>query len=473
MSPVENILPCKVFPGIRKDVVYDINIAVLVHCAGGELSRVKCMQQFGLVNPGDLDIHITIIASLGDGCFVDELCHNWRASGDVTVLEMTSRHPVPKIHGYYFWLMASGLRARWHARVDDDSITDLASAIEFLDERFGDASVHVATGPVIPQEHQAIFVPYLLEKGIFLDQVHTEWESSFTTAAGMAQIFSDAGAHAMLAEIGSLFQAPGDRTLALAAHIAGVPVIENARSRWDFEIDRLTFFGGDLHHVHYVPWHNRDVVAAIAAFLAPEGPRIERPAFEQLFETPLHIYLKPRTAVIITLFKNGLIAGGREVAADQWEFRENELLFKDFLGVPVMRFTTLVQGANQPVMRGECLRTGEIRVVGALLLPISRQLPHQMEGRKVSMMVAPKRALYVRVGYDHRILSFSEDGTIVEGSAPFERRWRLRRHKFETVFEILGDGGVLCTLSEHEDGIWRGYMNFGEAARVVVIPVKS
>jgi hypothetical protein len=474
MSSVENILPTKVFPNYGENVVYDINIAVLIHCAGGDLSRVKCMQQLGLLNPGNLKVHITLIGSPGDAQYLDELRRHWVATAEVTILEMGSRHPVPKIHGYYFWLLEIGPRARWHARVDDDSITDIAAAVDFLDRTFGDAPVHVATGPVIPQEHQAIFVPFLLEKGIFLEQVHTEWESSFTTASGMSKIFSDLRTHDMLVETGNLFTAPGDRTLALAAHLAGVPVIENPRSRWNFEVDRLTFFGGDLHHVHYVPWHNPDIVTAMAMFLAPARSGVDQSVIDQILGSPLHLYIRPRSVSIVTLLPGGKLVGATEAAASDWEFQDGELIFKAPDGDPVLRFTALVSEAAHLGIRGECLRTGATWALGTSLPLVSRSSPRQRGAQESPLFLGPpERAHYVRLGHDRKVLSFSKDGTVEEGAGPHEKRWRLRRHRFETVFEIMGDSGVTCTLSEHEDGIWRGQWNLEDAMPVAVIPIDS
>lgn len=257
------LVPRHVRVGFAPGERYDLNLAILTHCGEHNMHRIACMKKWGVLNGGRYRIHITLIVNPGDYDKFDSIAEGWLATGDVSIIEMPCAEPIPKINGYYLWLMECGLSARWHGRVDDDSMTDVAGMLACLDERYGDSPVHVAGGPMTQHEHEPLFIPLLLEHGIFIPDVRTEYESSFTTEAGMRVIFSDARGRWLIEESGRRFRGPGDRALAFAAHVAGLRVVENPASIFWFDLVRFSLFGGDVYHIHYVPWHEEELVARL------------------------------------------------------------------------------------------------------------------------------------------------------------------------------------------------------------------
>ncbi|GAA5120648.1 hypothetical protein JIN84_05850 [Luteolibacter yonseiensis] len=253
------MVPLNVRRGFSPGARYDLNLAVLTHCAERNMNRISCMKRWGVLNVGGRRVHITLIVNPGDFGHAEEIAAGWREVGEVSVLEMPCAEPIPKINGYYLWLLGADFTARWHGRVDDDSVTDVAAMLGYLDGEFGVEPVHVAGGPVSRHENEPLFVPFLLEHGIFIDDTRTEYESSFTSEMGMRVIFSHGRGRWLIEESGRRFSRPGDRALAFAAHVSGVRVVENAHSIYWFELVRLPVFGGDVYHMHYVPWHDGEV----------------------------------------------------------------------------------------------------------------------------------------------------------------------------------------------------------------------
>lgn len=260
----DRMTPMCVWAGFSPGALYDLNVAILTHCAADNMHRISCMKKWGVLNAGKYKVHITLIVNPGDAGRAGEIAEGWRAAGDVSVIEMPCAAPIPKINGYYLWLMEAGFSARWHARVDDDSMTDVAPMLEYLDREFGDEAVHVAGGPMTWHEHEPLYVPLLLEHGIFPPDVRTEYESSFTSDAGMRGILSHETGRWLIEESGRRFTGPGDRALAFAAHVSGVRVVENAHSIYWCDLVRFSPFGGDVHHVHYVPWHEEDFLKTLS-----------------------------------------------------------------------------------------------------------------------------------------------------------------------------------------------------------------
>jgi hypothetical protein len=476
MSPESHLFPSRSKVGFRSEVTYDLNLMILGHCAGGDLLRVECMKKYGVVNPGGLKIHISLVVSPGDFEYVEDLSRDWAATGDVSVLEMPSRFPIPKINGYYLWLRDQGPAARWHGRVDDDSITDVAEALRYLDAKFGGREVHVATGPVIPHEHEPLLVPYLLEKGIHLPDVRTEWESSFTSASAMARIFSNEQATAMIMETSRLFRTPGDRTLALAAHLSGVPFEENFASRWGFEFERLTLLGGDLHHIHYVPWANKELTEMMAAFFAVAEQGLSRELLQAMIGIPLCFDSVQRVSALITLTPEGRVIGGRDVGVDSWNLQEGELRLFSAAGETMVSFAQSARGNSGLVLQARDEKGWMTHVLRQPVVGKPGGAPGRLHHRLKEThpeSAFPRYGHYFRLGHDSRLMSFSVDGEIVEGHDVCERRWRMAVAEDSSmpVIDIEGDDGITGSLELDEDGIWRGRWSVAEKMPIAVLPL--
>ncbi len=452
------------------ELLYDVNIAVLTHCADGNMLRIDCMKKFGVINPRKYKVHITLIVNPGDYDKLDRIIDGWSATKDVSVIEMPSCHPLPKINGYYLWLMESGLSARWHGRVDDDSMTDIASALEYLDERFDGSPVHVATGPMIPNEHEPLFGPFLLERGIFLRHVHTEWESSFTTSLGMRRIFSNQLAKWMIEETSWRFKAPGDRALAFAAHLADVPVVENTGSRLWFDLERFSLFGGDLHHIHYVPWKNKDLVQRLTAYFSNENLEIKSETMDMLLRSPMILHLGNRSHALVTLSSPNCVTGGMDHSITSWSFQDGVLRLNDSCGDSFATFLRVIPDEGGLSLRGYRTKDRRPCLLRFDALLVADRRPRSNPYRPfVHAPGKPSRGHYLRLGHDQRPMQFAVDGSITEGSADCERRWRLRNMGGNVVLEIEGDSGLTCRLREFEDGIWRGSLLIGEQMPVAII----
>ena len=239
------------------------------------LSLQSWMKQLGLMNIRTLKVHITVVASFGDGEKMSELAEGWPAGTHVTVLEMGSHCPVPKIHGYYLWLHDTGLKARWHLRVDDDSVTDLFAMFTYAENRFGDAPIHLMTSPMTHEIGPPIFADFLAQRKIVSSVAH-EYECSMTSQKAMKAVLENEATRRFLEETGEQLDAPGDRGLAIAVHMAGIPSAINQVGSKDFEKTALMLSGGWLAHIHYVNWGDDIFTNMLAAFVFGERRAVDR-----------------------------------------------------------------------------------------------------------------------------------------------------------------------------------------------------
>jgi hypothetical protein len=96
--------------------------------------------------------------------------------------------------------------------------------------------------------------------------------------------------------------------------------------------------------------------------------------------------------------------------------------------------------------------------------------------RSAAEVAALRRFLYRRKGADERLLELLPDGSIGQGAAYFERRWRFEPAETAAPrLTLLGDGlgaaALTCTLSWEPDGIWRGRWIDYERMPVELIPL--
>jgi len=465
-----SLLPRNVGPGFHSLRSYDLNLAILTHCTNGNWERISAMKRLGAVNPGRFKVHITLLVNPGDFGYLEELKKGWICTDDLTVLEMPSPHPVPKINGYYLWLMRCGLSARWHGRVDDDSITDISEALTYLDKCHGRKAVHVATSP-LRHEIGPLFIPYLLQKGIFLNSTSIEYESSFTSDSAMSKIFSDQRALSMIIETGRLFQTPGDRALALAAHLADVPVVANEHATWKFLPEDLSFLGGNLHHIHYVPWKNREFVEILGPFVASSSRGLDRRQLESILGWPLCFHIGRQSSAVLTLAHDGEVIGGGEIDVAKWIFDGGRLSLASSSGVVISTFWECC-GEDSPIaLRGGGKPSGPSHVLRIPDLPELEPLIGPTSVRSAPTC-PPRRMWYFRMGYDRRVLSLEHDGSIQEGRAANEMRWRMAGNP-KDVLEIEGEKGITCRLAASGDGVWRGKWLIGERMPIALIPIQD
>lgn len=484
----DRLLPTRVRIGFKRTAVYDINLAILTHCKDGDISRMLSMKQCGALNAKSLRVHISIIGSPGDFHYADALCNGWNPVFDVSMIEMSSRHPVPKINGYYLWLMKSGPQARWHGRVDDDSLTDLAATVEYLDQRFGDYPVHASTYPLIGIEASPHFAKYLEKRKINFPEKIREYESSFTSRHGMEQIFSNPKAYQMIMETGTTFDDPGDCALAIAAHISGVLVVPNPKSHSQFYPDRFSLFGGDLHHIHYVPWKDAEICATLSALTSDFQEDLKSECIEKLFDRPLCYHRGFRAVALLTLRPDGTIIGGENESVVRWDFSSSTLYLLSNSEQVIASFNLSSNLNNELIMKGFGLRDDKPFWLRPLpFLPEeTKDFPKgtpflkdtHLHGKKNSRRnlknsivkaLCSSPQLFSRIGNKSGWVAFLPEGRIKEDVSSDEHRWVLRFENESPVLKILKKNKLLYWLKLYPDAIWRGFEPGAEKSPLAIL----
>ena len=329
---------------------YDVNVMVLCHYRGVYRDRVPWFKLLGLVNRGRLRIHVTVVCSLGDGPFLEEIVANWPAGIDVTALEMESNKPVPKLNGAYLWLREHPVQCRWTLRVDDDSVTDIGGLLVRQETRFGRSAVHIMNSPHAVPVDDRILVDirkYLVDHDLPVFEFTNEYEAALTSAAGLQRVFDSPQACQFLAHTAAHLESPGDKCFTFASRIAGVPVAVTQGTSHGFDRGELSIAGGNLQHIHYVDWEESSFRKLLWAF--EYGVRTVVPPehldalcggsfqFGRGVGEPL---------AVLTLREDGRLTGTSHSNEARWRATADALHFENDLGQPTTVFDTLLTGRH-------------------------------------------------------------------------------------------------------------------------------
>lgn len=314
--------------GYKTDIHYDINIAVLIHYVAKYKKRISPFKKFGLLNTNAHKVHVTLLGSVGDWKSRSGILADWPQDCDVTLLEMSSIYPIPKIHGYYMWLKDSKLQARWHMRIDDDSLTDVDNLLKYVDVHFGNLPVHVMTSPHDGRHNAKALADHLEYLNISIPSYRREYESSITSASGMQKVFAHENAMKFIESSGRAIKKPGDQALAFAMHIAKVAVANNKYASKNFKPTELTIAGGGLHHIHYVNWSNTHFVELLDAMLHGKTQGIDPDVFKMHIGRPMDFGRIPGSPFTrLTLLHDGSIDGGADENEMCWRYDTSLLMF--------------------------------------------------------------------------------------------------------------------------------------------------
>jgi hypothetical protein len=96
---------------------------------------------------------------------------------------------------------------------------------------------------------------------------------------------------------------------------------------------------------------------------------------------------------------------------------------------------------------------------------------HSSRERKVAGRIAGSTFIYRRVGHDHRLLTFLENGSIGRGAAGRESHWNVNERSGRVALEILSVAGLTCRLFEGADKVWRGRWRVCERMAIELLPL--
>lgn len=320
-------IPQIVERGSRRDIVYDLEIVVLIHYSGRYARRLEGFKKLGFTNLSSFQVHVTLLGSPGDSSAKEAILTGWPVGLDVSLLECYSQEPLPKVTSYYLFIDECTVRARWYLRVDDDSWTDISGLIGYADEKFGDIPIHLMTPPVHHDRHMH---ELLRELNLRIPAVH-EHESSITSRSAMRALLENEKARHFLQIAMDRYTHPGDLPLAWAMQICGVPGFVLDVSTKHFERSQMSICGGRMLHIHYVLWEDKFFTEMLEDFV--DGTIEEWRVSDEKEFAGKEVFFGRCVGQLLnrfTLDADGTISGDHDRNEAHWRILANVLILGSF-----------------------------------------------------------------------------------------------------------------------------------------------
>lgn len=234
--------------------MYDLNVVLPVSGTPERFyNRIQAFKKFGLLNPKSYTVQISILHGTQS---IDGITKDWPYPVKLHPHEFD--HPAPKIYYYYGTMtMRMANRARWHLKVDDDSITDVHGLISYLDDHYDYQTPHYLCAGYMNNlwpAYKQILNELGMTKVVFPKNIKFghEWECCAISQAAMKQIINDKVAQNYLLMCSNIPRGWGDHAVAAASALALVRPKKLLKITYEPKIQRFSLFGGDLYHIHYV-----------------------------------------------------------------------------------------------------------------------------------------------------------------------------------------------------------------------------
>lgn len=183
----------------------------------------------------------------------------------------------------------------------------------------------------------------------------------------------------------------------------------------------------------------------------------------------------------IELLPGGQIGRGRDSMEQTWCIDDDPVQLV-VLGGSSVTFEAKYESPDSDVLKGKWLSFEQMDVVltpaakaaGAVstVPPMAVASATPNAGTSYNTTLENKRFIYIRVGYDKRVLEFRANNQIGDGNAGLEKVWGVFVEDKKVLLKIgstLDD--PVCALEMGRDGVWRGEWNLFEKMPIELIEV--
>lgn len=327
--------------------MYDINF-VLPTSARKDIycQRLIDFKKFGIINIKNKKVLITLLKGTET---INSLDKDWPDNVEVEIIPSVYDDVVQKTYDYFACLKSP--KARWTAKIDDDSVNDVSNLVDNLDVNYLNKDVYVCCflNRVDYQLH--------VEKRGLTDLGYShwitpeislwhEWEASFISKECLEKLLNNKDSISLL-KIRS--QSPGgvtDACLAFAARIAGLTPVDCHFATHQPLVGHFSLIDGCYNHIHFVSRISGGLHAGEKnGHFAFDFLRIilEKDYDETVYKEFLdqeYVFLgKDNTPLGVLCFKeNGLVHGKKHDNESLWIIKNNKLLFLNNRGIPTGEF---------------------------------------------------------------------------------------------------------------------------------------
>lgn len=322
-------------------MIYDINFVLPISASKDiYLQRIKDFKKFGIMNVKDKKVLITFLVGREN---IEDLDKGWTENVDVEVYHGPHDEVVQKVYHYFSNLKKA--RAKWTAKIDDDSINDVNSLFSSLEENYAGKMVYVCCFMNKIDHHLHAEKSILIKLGYENWLTHPnvtlwhEWEASFLEDISLNKILQNEKSIKLLQERSLIPRGVTDACLAFAARIAGIYPVDSHFTCQVPIISKYSFFGGPYSHLHFISRISGGITQEKGIDTSFDFMRrmIEKDYNQELYEKFVNqefLFLidKTKPEGIFTLKENGIVSGNIHENESLWIIKENKFYFMNQRG---------------------------------------------------------------------------------------------------------------------------------------------
>lgn len=325
---------------------YDINFVLPISASKDiYLQRINDFKKFGLMNIKNHKVLVTLLVGTEK---INDLMLNWPENVDVEVEECQFNDVVQKV--YYYFSNLKKAKAKWTAKIDDDSLNDVAGLINNLNKNFSGKEAYICCFLNKIDYHleneKRILKELNLEEWITFPNITLwhEWEASFLEDIVLNKILSNEKSIYLLKERSKFPRGVTDACLAFAARIAGIHPIDSYFTTHLPLISQFSIFGGNFNHIHFISRiHGGLTNGEKGGDTAFEFMRrmIEKDYDENLYNNFVNqefLFLTSKPEGIFKFNENGKVSGNLHENESLWLVKDNKFYFLNMRGVETGSF---------------------------------------------------------------------------------------------------------------------------------------
>lgn len=217
--------------------------------------RFLDLKKYSLINPGDYKTRIKLLTGPGEDFYGHDLTEGWPENIHPEVIQTPFLNPAQKIAHYYATMNEEEIMsARWHAKFDDDTATDIEGTLRRLDEEYEYTDkIYLVTE--LRHELHGVEAEILTAMGhdhwIKGDRITHEWEGCINSQASLMTVLKNDKARFYFKERTKYPDGFGDQPVGIAMKFCKVPaILPGFMTVWS-KVPHFSMFGGPLTHIHF------------------------------------------------------------------------------------------------------------------------------------------------------------------------------------------------------------------------------
>ena len=294
--------------------MYDINFIMPVcDLTKFYFRRFLDLKKYCAVNNEGRKILWKLLVGPGEDFYGIEMTKGWPENMTVELVHSPYLEPAQKITHYYTQMTEEEIMsARWHAKFDDDTATDINKLLYLLDDELDYTDKHYLVTE-LRREVEQIEIDILVDMGykkwIDDERIIHEWEGCIASQAAMMAVHKNKDAQTYLKRRMAAKGGYGDVPIAIAMRFCKIlPINPLYLCVWAKPTE-FTLFGGQLAHIHFFLNRGESNNLCMDFFRALIDKKEIREISSKLIDTSWELKTNDVHDKYITLWDNNVIAG--------------------------------------------------------------------------------------------------------------------------------------------------------------------